>query len=157
MALAKDLFSLSLGLLILNGEKDVYLSLIWNLFYSIKKHKRVKAASFIWHHYHFSGDEVKVLVTHSCLTLRKPMDSSMLGFTVHHQHPEPAQTHVHWVGDAIQPSQTLSSSSPAFSLSQHQGLFQWVSSLHQVTKVLEFQLQHHPSNEYSGLISFRMD
>ena len=112
MALAKDLFSLSLGLLILNGEKDVYLSLIWNLFYSIKKHKRVKAASFIWNHYHFSGDEVKVLVTHSCLTLRKPMDSSTLGFSVHHQHPEPAQTHVHWVGDAIKPSHPLSFPSP---------------------------------------------
>ena len=57
--------------------------------------------------------------------------------------PEPTQTHVHWVGDAIQPSHPLSSPSlPAFSLSQHQGLFQWVSSSHQVAKVLEFQLQH---------------
>ena len=62
------------------------------------------------------------------------------------------QTHVHWVGDAIQPSHSLSSPSPhALNLSQHQGLFKWVSSLHQVAKVLEFQLQH------SGLISFRMD
>ena len=64
-------------------------------------------------------------------------------FPVHHQLPELAQTHIHWVGDAIQPSHPLSSPSPlAFSLSQHQGLFQWVSSLHQVTKLLEFQLQH---------------
>ena len=53
-----------------------------------------------------------------------------------------AQTHIHWVGDAIWPSHPLSSPSPAFNLSQHQGLFQWVSSLHQVAKVLEFQLQH---------------
>ena len=66
-------------------------------------------------------------------------------------------THIHWVSDASQLSHPLSSaSSPAFNLSQHQGLFQWVGSLHEVAKVLE--LQHHsPSNEYSGLISFRID
>ena len=65
------------------------------------------------------------------------------GFPVHHQLPELTQTHVHWVRDAIQPSHLLSSPSPpAFSLSQHQGLFQWVSSLYQVAKVLELQLQH---------------
>ena len=86
------------------------------------------------------------------------MDSSTPGFPVHYQLPELAQAHVHWVGDAIQPSQPLFSPSlPALNLSQPQGLFQWVSSLHQVAKVLEFQLQHQPSNEYSGLISFRMD
>ena len=62
---------------------------------------------------------------------------------VHHQLPESTQTHVHWVGDAIQPSHPLSSPSPpAFNLSQHQGFFQWVSSSHHVAKVLEFQLQH---------------
>ena len=61
----------------------------------------------------------------------------------YHQLPESTQTHVHWVGDAIQPSHPLSSPSPpTLNLSQHQGLFQWVSSLHQVAKVLEFQLQH---------------
>ena len=59
-----------------------------------------------------------------------------------HQLPKLAQTHVHWVGDAIQPSDPLSSPSPTFNLSQHQGLFQSVSSSHQVAKVLEFQLQH---------------
>ena len=65
------------------------------------------------------------------------------GLPVHHQLPEFTQTHLHWVGDAIQRSHPLSSSSPpAFNFSQHQGLFKWVSSLHQVTKVLEFQLQH---------------
>ena len=71
------------------------------------------------------------------------MDSSMPGFPVHHQLPELAQTHIHWVSDAIQPSHPLlSSSPPAFNLSQHQGLSQWVSSSHQVAKVLEFHLQH---------------
>ena len=70
-------------------------------------------------------------------------DCSTPGFPVHHQLLELAQTHVHRGGDAIQPSHPLSSPSPpAFNLSQHQGLFQWVSSLHQVAKVLEFQLQH---------------
>ena len=81
-------------------------------------------------------------VTQSCSTLCNPMDCSTLGFPVHHQLPEPAQTHVHWVGDAIQPSHPLSSPSPPdFNLSQHQGLFQWVSSSHQVAKALELQLQ----------------
>ena len=82
-------------------------------------------------------------VTHSCLTLCDPMDYSMPGLPVHDQTPELTQTHVHRVDDAIQPSHPLSSASPpAFNLSQHQGLFQWVSSSHQVAKVLEFQLQH---------------
>ena len=71
------------------------------------------------------------------------MDCNTPGLPVHHQLPEFTQTHVHWVNDAIQPSHPLSSpSSLAFNLSHHQGLFQWVSSLHQVAKVLEFQLQH---------------
>ena len=71
------------------------------------------------------------------------MGCSTPGFLVHHQLPEFTQTHVHWVSDTIQSSHPPSSPSPsAFSLSQHQGLFQWVSSLHQVTKVLEVQLQH---------------
>ena len=82
-------------------------------------------------------------VAQSCPTLCDPMDCSTPGFLVHHQLPEFTQTHVHWVGDAIQPSHPLSSPSPAaFNPSQHQGLFQWVSSSHQVAKVLEFQLQH---------------
>ena len=82
-------------------------------------------------------------VAQSCPTLCDPIDCSMPGFPVHHQLPKVAQTHVLRVGDAIQPSHPLSSPSPlAFNLSQHQGLFQWVSSLHQVAKVLEFQLQH---------------
>ena len=75
------------------------------------------------------------------------MDCSTPGFLVHHQLPELAQTHVHRVSDAIQPSHPLSSAfPPAFNLSQHQGLFQGLSSSHQETKVLEFQLQHQSLN-----------
>ena len=78
-----------------------------------------------------------------CPTLCDPMGFRTPGFPVHHQLLELAQTHVHRVSDAIQPSHPLlSPSPPAFSLSQHQGVFQGVSSLHQVAKVLEFQLQH---------------
>ena len=81
-------------------------------------------------------------IAQSCLTLCDPVDCSTPGLPVHHQLPEFTQTYVHWVGDAIQPSHPLSSPSPAFNLSQHQGLFKWVSSSHQVVKVLELQLQH---------------
>ena len=81
-------------------------------------------------------------VTQSCLTLCNSMNCSMPGLPVRHQLPEFTQTHVHWVGDAIQPSHPLSSPSPpAFNLSQHEGLFQWVSSSHQVARILEFPLQ----------------
>ena len=82
-------------------------------------------------------------VAQSCLTLRDPIDYSTSGFSVHHQLRELTQTHVHWVGDAIKPSHPLlSPSPPVFNLSQHQHLFQLISSSHQVAKVLEFQLQH---------------
>ena len=82
-------------------------------------------------------------VTHSCPTFGDPMDYSTPRLPVPYQLRELAQTHVHQVSDAIQPSHPLSSPSPpAFNRSQHQGLFQWVSSLHQVAKVLELQLQH---------------
>ena len=83
------------------------------------------------------------------------MGCSMPGFPVHHQLPELAQTHVHQVSDTIQPSHSLSSPSPpAFNLSQHQGLFTWVSSSHQVAKVLEFQ---HQSFQWIFRIFFRVD
>ena len=96
--------------------------------------------------------------TQSCLTLCDSMDRSMPGLHVHHQLLEFIQTHVHWVSDAIQPSHPLSSiSPPAFSLAQHQGLFKWVSSLHQVARYWSFIYRISPSNEYSGLISFRME
>ena len=81
-------------------------------------------------------------VTQSCLTLWDLMNHSSPGLPVHHQLLESTSTHVHWVSDAIQPFHPLSSPSPTLNLSRHQGLFKWVSSSHQVAKVLEFQLQH---------------
>ena len=82
-------------------------------------------------------------VTQSCLTLSNPMDCSTPGLPVHHQLLELTQTHVHRIGDAIQPSYPLTSASPpVLNLSQHQGLFQGISSSHQVAKVLKFQFQH---------------
>ena len=86
------------------------------------------------------------------------MDCSTPGFPVHHQLLEFSQTHVHWVGDAIQPSYPLSSPSPpAFNLSQHQDLFQWVSSSHQVANGLELQLQNQSFQWIFRQISFRMN
>ena len=94
------------------------------------------------------------LVARSCLTLCDPMDFRMPGFPVLHHLTEFAQTHVHCVGDAIQPSCPLSSPSPpAFNLSQHQSLFQ-VGSSHQVAKVLEPQFQDQSCNEYAAMISY---
>ena len=90
-----------------------------------------------------------------------PMDCSTSGFSALYYFPELPQTHVHWVGDAIQPSHPLSLPvPPVLNLSQHHSLFQWVSSSHQVAKALEFQLQLQSLLYifiYSGLISFRMD
>ena len=106
-----------------------YLKLLFNTKVAWESKKAFIGSS----HFQFSS------VTQLCPTLCNPMDCSTPGLPV----PEFTQTHVRWVGDAIQPSHPLSSPSPpAFSLSQLQGLFQWVSSLHQVAKVLEFQLQH---------------
>ena len=82
-------------------------------------------------------------VTQTCLTLCDPMVCCIPGFPVHHQLPELAQTHVHRVSDATRPSHLPSAPSPpTFNLSQHQDLFQWVSSSHQVAKILRLQLQH---------------
>ena len=82
-------------------------------------------------------------VAQSCPTLCNPMNHSTPGLPVHHQFPEFVQTHAHRVGDAIQPSHPLlSPSPPAPNPSQHQGLFQWLNSSHQMVKVLEFPLQH---------------
>ena len=109
-------------------------------------------------HYTFTSVQ-SISVAQSCPTLRprglqhtRPPCPSLT--------PRVYSNSVHWVGDAIQPSHPLSSPSPAaFNLSQNQGVFRWVSSSHQVAKVLEFQLQHwkDSSNEHPGLISFRMD
>ena len=93
-------------------------------------------------------------VTQQCPTLCYPMESSMPGLPVHHQLSQFTQTHVLWVGDAIQPSHPLSSlSPPAFSLSQQQGLFQWVNSYIRWPKYWSFSFSISPFNEYSGLIS----
>ena len=82
-------------------------------------------------------------VAQLCSTLCDPMNRSTPGLLVHYQLPEFTKTHAHRVSDAIQPSHPLSSPfPPAPSCSQHQGLFQWVNSSHEVAKVLEFQLQH---------------
>ena len=97
-----------------------------------------------WHlsRYMFSSVQFNS-VTQSCPTLWDPMNRSMPGLPVHHQLPEFTQTHVHQVGDATKPSHPLlSPSPPAPNPSQHQSLFQWVNSSHQVAKLLEFQLQH---------------
>ena len=92
----------------------------------------------------------------SCLTLCEAMDYSIPGFPVLYHPTEFAQTQVHWVSDAIQPSHPLSfPSPPAFNLSQHQGLFQWVSLCIRWPTYWSFSFS--PSNEYSGLISFRID
>ena len=99
---------------------------------------------------HYSTSDILLLIpssvqfSHSVISdSLQPHDHSAPGLPVHHQLPEFTQTHVHWVSDAIQSSHPLSSPSPlALNLSKHQGLFQWVSSSHQVAKGLEFQLQH---------------
>ena len=102
--------------------------------------------------------EVYSLVTQPCLTLCSPMDCSTPGFPVHHQLPELAQTHVHLVSDAIEPSHPLPSPSPlAFNLSQHQGLFEQSVLLIRWSKSQSFSFSISPSNEQSGLISFRID
>ena len=91
-------------------------------------------------------------VAQSCLTLCDPMNCSTPGLPVHHQLLEFTQTHVHRVGDTIQPSHPLSSPfPPAPNPSHYQGLFQWVSCLHQVAKVLELQLQHQSFQWTSGI------
>ena len=107
----------------------------------------------------FKSIFVVVVQSLSYVQLCDPMNCSMPGFSVHHQLLEFAQTHhVHWVNDAIQPSHPLlSPSHPAFNLSQHQGLFQWVSLCIRWPKYWSFSFSISPSNEYSGLISFRMD
>ena len=85
--------------------------------------------------------------TQSCLTVCDPMICSTPGLPVHHQHPESTHIYVHWVSDAIQPSHPLTyPSPPALNISQHQGLLKWVSSSHQVAKILELQVMNLPMN-----------
>ena len=116
----------------------------------LRRNKRIYVNQFS--SVHFSS------VAQSCPTLCDPMNCSTPGLPIHYRLPESTQTHVHWVGDATQPSHPLlSPSPPALNLSQHQSLFKWVSSLHEVAKVLEFQLQHQSFQWHPWLISFRMD
>ena len=97
-------------------------------------------------------------VAQSCQTLCDPMNRSTPGLSVHHQLLEFTQTYVHRVSDAIQPSHPLLSPfPPAFSLPQHQGLFQGVSCSHKWPKYWSFSFSISPSNEHPGLTSFRMD
>ena len=139
------LYNVVLNYAIQQSDSDIY----------IYTHTYIYVAFYILFHYDLSQEiEYSSLcynvepccfssVAQLCLTLCDPMNRSTPGLPVHHQLPESAQAHVHWVGDAIQPSHPLSTPSPPdFNLSQHQGLFQWVSSSHQVAKVLEVQLQH---------------
>ena len=117
--------------------KESYLSNQWFLTI-LGKFRRLK----LQYIYNFLN-QFSLVQLLSCLTLCDPIVCSTPGLPVHHQLLEFTQTHVHWVGDAIQPSHPLSSlSPPTFNLSQHQGLFKWVRSSHQVAKVLEFQLQY---------------
>ena len=96
-------------------------------------------------------------ITQSCPTVCDPMNHSTPGYTVHHLLLDPNLTHVHWVSDAMQTSHLLSYiSSPDLNLSQHPGLFKYVSSSHQVPKYGSFSFKINPSNEYPGPISFRM-
>ena len=119
---------------------------IWSDFLEPKKRKSVTAFTFspsICHEVMWPDAMIFVVVQLlSRVRICDPMDCSTPGFHVLHHLPELTQTHVHWVSDAIQPSLPLSSSSPpVFYFSHHQGLFQWLGSLHQMTKVLEVQLQ----------------
>ena len=113
-----------------------------NLSMSLSHRNVSSQEKFIQLDYLLTGKSVQFSsVAQSCLTLCNPMNCSTPGLPVHHQLPDFTQTHMHLVGDAIQPSHSLlSHSPPAPNPSQHQSLFQWVNSLHEVAKVLEFQL-----------------
>ena len=128
--------SLTLGGNIASCGKKSYLLVVYKTVEGLRKILGVTE------YFQFSSVQFSS-VTQSCPTLCDPMDCSTPGLPVHPQLLESTQTHVHWVGDAIQPSHPLSSPSPpALNSSRHQGLFKWVSSSHQLAKVLAFQLQH---------------
>ena len=116
------------------------LALVWNclfefyIFILVGKHGRLGEVRPL-------ASDSHVVQLLSRVQLCSPMDCGTPDFPVLHHLPDFAQTHVHWVGDAIQSSHPLSSSSPALNLSQHQGLFQWVDSSHQGSQILELQLQ----------------
>ena len=141
----------------LNGYVELWLTL--REYTESIKGEFKKETHLFWLPVHLFPNKVTVVVQLlSCVWLLATSWTAALGFPDLHHLLEFAQTHVHWVIDAIQPSHCLSPASPpAFNLSQHQGLFQWVSFSHQVAKVLELQLRHQSFSEYSGLTSFRMD
>ena len=149
--------SQSAGLRSLNHIATVLIETLCQLFRIVTSMETATCAKYSQLYGVFSDDLYLQIyqfssVTQLCPTLCDPMESSTTGFPVLHQFPELAQTHVHWVGNAIQTSHPLSlPSPPAFNLSQHQGLFKWVSS-HQVAKVAKYWSFSHsigPSNEYS--------
>ena len=122
----------------------IFKNQIYEFSHNIKKQINLTSLQIILEEtrYTYFHSVNSVQFSHSIMSLCDPMECSSPGFPAHHQLPELAQTHVHQVGDAIQPSHPLlSPSPPAFNLAQHQGLFQWVSSSHQVAKILEFRLQ----------------
>ena len=127
--------------------------------------KQILKDNFSWRTLYAMMKQNHYEYEHSCFsvvqlspTICNPMDCSTPGFPIHYQLLELAQTHVHRVSDTSQPSHLLSSPSPpTFNLSQHQGLFQWVSSLYQIAKAWSFSYSITPSNEYSGLIFLRID
>ena len=139
---------------LLTSSITIYLNMLVNwliiyIFLYLQLHRNPKCPSLLLHSsvtffpmwcqftLHFRIQFISV--AQSCPTLCNPINRSTPGLPVHHQLPEFTQTHVHQVSDAIQP---LSPSPPALNPSQHQGLFQWVNSSHEVAKVLKFQLQH---------------
>ena len=118
-------------------ERQLLNVIVINLFSLLSESTLLCLPLCYWNWTQFSS------VAQSCPTLCYPMDSSTPVFPVLRYLPEFAQTQVHWISDALQPSHPLSSPSPpALNLSQHQGLFKWVSFFHQVAKILQFQLQH---------------
>ena len=112
----------------------------WSRFYFILGIWELKNNAFKFLQWlNCSSDQIRS-VAQPCPTLWDPMNCSTPGLPVHHQLLEFTQTHVHWVSDAIRPSHPLSSPSLFPNPSQHQSLFQWVNSSHEVAKALEFQL-----------------
>ena len=146
------LTELKLSSMASNTSMELVFKLWWQRYYfklflppSLSSHtSSVFCVLYIFLHSRWFHPVQLCSVAQPYLTLCDPMDCNIPGFSVHHHLPEFTQTHVHPVGDAIQPFHPLSSPSPpALNPSLHQGLFKWVSSLHQVAKILELQLQHH--------------
>ena len=144
------------------SQEELSLQLVYSFFSRLICSSSVKKC-----HGYFGRDHIKSVdcfgsvqfssVTQLCPTHCDPMNRSTPGLPVHHKLLEFTQTHAHWVSDAIQPSHPLSSPSPAPNPSQHQGLFQWVNSSHELANYWSFSFSISPSNKHPGLISFRLD